>query len=603
MVRLLALIFFSLITCNAWASTEPTEKNGLNWEGWSDSIFERAQREDRFVLLDLEAVWCHWCHVMEEVTYRDPAVIKLLQSKYITVRVDQDARPDLSNRYEDYGWPATIIFTPDGKEIIKRSGYIPPPMMTSLLQAVIDDPSPGPSVQPEPDLKAVGSAFLSEDLRSKLLAAHLSHYDFKLGSWGTVHKLLDWNSVEYAMTQAKTGDKQATVMARQTLDAQLQLVDPVWGGVYQYSSSGIWTEPHFEKIMSTQAENLRIYALAYMEWRDPAYLQAARDIQRYLKTFLTSPDGALYTSQDADMTQGEHAADYFKLGDAARHKLGIPRIDTHHYARENGWAINALATLYSASGEAQYLDEAIKAAQWIIANRALPEGGFSHDAKDPAGPYLGDTLAMGRAFLTLYTATGDRQWLARAEAAAQFMANNFIDKTLPGFITAKTPTDKAYSPRPQREENILATRFTNLLFHYTGNQAYRAMAEQGMRFLALPAIAERLPAGGVILADLELNNAPVHVTVVGPKNAVPATALFKAALSYPSSYKRLEWWDKREGAMPNPDVQYPELPRPAAFVCSNKRCSVPIFQAEEIHAVVDKINNTPRADLTGSPDR
>ena len=108
-----------------------------------------AKEDNRFVLLDLGAVWCHWCHVMEDVTYRDPEVMRLLRSRYIAVRVDQDARPDLSNRYEDYGWPATIVFNADGSEIVKRQGYIPPRPMASMLQAIIDDPTPGPSVLPE----------------------------------------------------------------------------------------------------------------------------------------------------------------------------------------------------------------------------------------------------------------------------------------------------------------------------------------------------------------------------------------------------------------------------------------------------------------------
>ena len=87
---------------------------------------------------------------MEEITYRDPKVIALIKQRYIAVRVDQDARPDLSNRYEDYGWPATVVFNADGSEIVKRQGYIPPKPMASMLQAIIDDPSPGPSIVAEP---------------------------------------------------------------------------------------------------------------------------------------------------------------------------------------------------------------------------------------------------------------------------------------------------------------------------------------------------------------------------------------------------------------------------------------------------------------------
>src|ERR1700750_2708207 len=104
----------------------------IKWVSWDDTIFARAKRENKFVLLDLEAVWCHWCHVMDETTYRDPKVQQLLQSRYLAVKVDQDSRPDLSNRYEDYGWPATVVFDSSGQEIIKRQGYLDPEEFASI---------------------------------------------------------------------------------------------------------------------------------------------------------------------------------------------------------------------------------------------------------------------------------------------------------------------------------------------------------------------------------------------------------------------------------------------------------------------------------------
>ena len=113
----------------------------------------------------------------------------------------------------------------------------------------------------------------------------------------------------------------------------------------------------------------------------------------------------------------------------------MPRIDVHIYSRENGWAIHGLATLAAVSGDKEALADAIRAANWICANRALSEGGFRHDEKDVAGPYLGDTLAMGRAFLTLYSFTADRAWLGRAEHAAGFIAANFKAATPPQHFT------------------------------------------------------------------------------------------------------------------------------------------------------------------------
>src|ERR1700748_133176 len=102
----------------------PSPEEPLHWQPWTNELFAQSAREHKLVILNLHAVWCHWCHVMEETTYKDPKVIALLKSKYLTVEVDADSRPDLANRYEDYGWPATIIFDQNGKEIAKRRGYI-----------------------------------------------------------------------------------------------------------------------------------------------------------------------------------------------------------------------------------------------------------------------------------------------------------------------------------------------------------------------------------------------------------------------------------------------------------------------------------------------
>src|SRR5262249_17348944 len=174
---------------------------------------------------------------MDDTTYRDPAVVRLLQSRYTLVKVDQDSRPDLSNRYEDYGWPATIVFDSNGHEIVKRQGYLPPAVMRSMLEAIIRDPSPGPSVRPEIKLTAPRNPILSTVVRRQLKTNYLEGYDQNEGSWGTNQKLLDRDSVEYSMVlSAKNNDGQAEHMARQTLGGQLHLLDPAWGGVYQYSS-------------------------------------------------------------------------------------------------------------------------------------------------------------------------------------------------------------------------------------------------------------------------------------------------------------------------------------------------------------------------------
>jgi len=549
----------------------------LDWKPWTVDVFARAKQENKFVLLDLEAIWCHWCHVMDETTYKDPATVALLNSKYILVRVDQDSRPDLSNRYEEYGWPATVVFDANGQEIVKRRGYIPPKQMASMLDAIIKDPTPGPSVEKEELIEYSANAQVSGAMRADLKKRYLANYDRKNGSWGANQKFLDWDGVELALALAREGDAGAERMARQTLDAQFHLIDPVWGGVYQYSTGGNWNEPHFEKVMQFQAANIRIYALAFEQFQKPEYKKAALDVYKFLKAFLMSPEGEFYTSMNADVINGQHSASYFQLNDAGRRRIGIPRVDKHVYARENGWAIEAVVSLYEATGSAEYLSEAKRAAERMIATRSLAHGGFRHDVEDAAGPFLGDTLAMSRAFLKLYEATGERVWLARSEAGLRFISGRFANPKGAGFVTA---VDAMYPAKPERDENVSLARLANLVSHYTGNEADRKIAEEAMRFIATPAIANQNAAAGLLIADRELTRPPTHLTVVGPKQNEDASRLFVTALQYASGYKRVEWWDRAEGPLPNPDVEYPDLAQPAAFVCTQKSCSSPIRKPE-----------------------
>jgi len=564
----------------------------VRWEPWSDEAFARAQREHRFVVLDLEAVWCHWCHVMEDETYSDPEVAELMADHFVAVKVDQDSRPDLSNRYEDYGWPATIVFAAGGGEIAKRSGFIPPREFAALLRAIVDDPTPGPSVVAPRAMAFSSASALGADLRGELEKSLAAAYDPKLAGFGSTHKYLDAASVEYCMLRGAEGDAEHETMARRTLDANLALIDPAFGGVYQYSAGGVWTEPHFEKIMSMQADDMRTYALAYALYGEPRYSKAAEDIHRYLRDFLTRSDGAFFTSQDADLVPGEHAGEYFALGDAERRARGIPRIDEHVYARENGWAARALVWLYDFGGDASALAEARRSVERIVAERGLPGGGFRHDAADAAGPYLGDTLAMAQAFLALYEATGERAWLARAEDASRFMAGHFVDESSPaGFTTARQRPDAGplAAQAPEREENVAMARLENALFHYDGAKEHRARAERAMRYVATPEVARVAFTSGPLLADRELARDPLHVTIVGAKGDVRARELMRAAISYPSTYRRIEWWDPAEGPLQNADVEYPELGKPAAFACAQGRCSSPAFAPADIHARIDAL--------------
>lgn len=565
----------------------------VQWRSFDDSIFAEAKRDNKLVLLDLEAVWCHWCHVMDQKTYADRSIAEILASKYICIKVDQDAQPDLSNKYEEYGWPATIIFDGDGREIAKRSGYINPEKMKNLLTAVIKDPTPEPDDKPKvatldnvltrkDKLADAADGKLPERLKQELIDKHLAGYDSKYGGWGTYQKFLDSDSVEYSLLLGNGGDKAALARAKKSLDGELNLLDPAFGGLYQYSTDGDWQHPHYEKIMQTQSDGLRAYALAYSVYNDKRYLSAAKSIAGYLQDYLTAPDGAFYTSQDADLVKGQHSEDYFALTAQKRLKLGLPRIDKHSYSRENGWAITALAALYGASGESEYLKQATKACDWVVANRSISGGGFSHDAHDLSGPYLGDTLSMGRAFVALYQVTAERRYLTQARACADYIDKHFRADS--GFVTSDATASRVVKPVALLDENTVLCRFANQLNQLTGEARYRAMSDHALAYLATPAAAykRKILVAGILLANREANTVPLHITVVGAKSDPQAQLLFACALKLPQVYKRIEWYDPSEGPMPNPDTELPAMPRACAFVCSDGRCSSPSYDGEAL---------------------
>jgi hypothetical protein len=190
--------------------------------------------------------------------------------------------------------------------------------------------------------------------------------------------------------------------------------------------------------------------------------------------------------------------------------------------------------------------------------------------------------------MNLYAVTGDRKWLGRAQYTLDFVDSKFRGDI--GYVEFVEPLAGTLRPKPQVDQNVAVVRTANLLYGYTGKEQYRMVAHHAMRYLAAPGVGENhgFEVGGILLADKELNAPPLHITVVGRKDDPSARALFIAAIAQPATYKRVEWWDQREGSMPNLDVQYPELDKAAAFVCGQRSCSAPIFDPAKIFLVASR---------------
>lgn len=578
-------LVLSLTACSSATQSTPkqaTTGSKIQWLDWSEKRFQEAKKQNKLVLLDLGAVWCHWCHVMDEETYADPEVVAEVEAHWLPVKVDQDAHPDLASRYGDYGWPATILFDAQGTELAKFQGYVPKRRFLSLLKAFVEDPTPGPSARSQPPATSASTAVIAKDLKDDMLGLYEMAYDSKFKGWGTVQKWLDWDCVEYAMARARRGDKRSRSMAIETLESQIKLLDPVWGGVYQYSHGGVWTEPHYEKLTIFQAHNIRIYALAARSFQNDKYLKVARAILKYCDDFQTSPEGAYYTSQDADLVKGQHSKGYFLLDDKARRKQGLPAVDKQLYTRENGLMIHALCELYNSTGDASVLNRAKRAAAWLEKHRKRKQGGYTHGQSDRHGPYLRDNLCAAGAMLALAMSTGEESYLVKAQDCMRF-----VDKALrgpTGFVSFPTPKASVgvfKAAFPVREENIQLARVANQLYHNTGDKAFRGMAEHALKYLLSPKLARQQRTAATLLAALEFSEDCPHVTVYGPSLA-KTDSLYQAVLRQSNGVLALERRTPSMTAKARFGINSGPKGRSVVLVCSGQRCSLPAATEQEI---------------------
>jgi uncharacterized protein YyaL (SSP411 family) len=480
---------------------------GFVWEEFSPATMQRARLAGKLVLLDCVATWCHWCHVMDDTTYTDPELGALIREQVVAMRVDVDSRPDIVTRYEAWGWPATIIFSPQGEELGKFRGYLTAERLREILHEAKTAQQPVAAVAhgtlvetplPVAQLGWVGARLL-HDLDG--------YYDPEEGGWGRTQKLPLGANVEVELLRAAHGDGAAMSRARKSLDKQRALLDPVWGGLYQYSVGGVWTRPHFEKRLPIQTDAIEAYARALVQTQDPTGPDR-RDAERvvsYLHSFLRNREGLYLVSQDADLGGHEKGAPfvdghvYYALDDTQRRALGIPRIDGHVYAYENGLAIAAVATLAQKLGAdpeaAELLRAAQQAAERLTRSHVEPDGTVRHEAVATSTlRFVADAAALGRALTVLAAVPSQATARQTAERIAAAMWTRFFDAKS-GLLWVSTVDPAASGVFARREHsfahNTLAARFLAALAKLPGvrpaqSTVYRARARSLLAALATP---------------------------------------------------------------------------------------------------------------------
>jgi len=579
-------------------SPRPNRAAEIGWRAWSEKAFQEAQVADKPVLLAISAVWCHWCHVMDETSYSDPEVIRLINERYVPIRVDNDERPDVNRRYNMGGWPSTVFLTPDG-EIVHGGTYVPPDAMRSYLGSVADLWSTQRSElaqrvadlrEKEIDARAPKLGDLSFQIVDQVGSLVRGQYDPQFGGFGREPKFPQPKLLRFLLDEHRRfGYPELATMLHRTLGAMAAggMYDQVEGGFFRYSTTRQWQIPHYEKMLEDNAELLAVYAEAHRSFSTAGYDRVVRDVVRWMDSVLWREDAKAFAgSQDAD----EH---YYTLDANGRAQHGAPFVDRTIYA---GW--NALAASAYLAGAAALDDDRLKErgheAIVTIAHMSGPDGNLPHFDGGQTRPevvdLLGDLAALCAAMLDVYETGAHPHALLGARMAAESLRDRLLDQATGAFLDAPAssgePGRLARRERPI-EENALAADALLRLAALTGEDEWRELALRALRSFVGEYRQWGQFAASYANAVARALAEPLVVTVVGRPDDPLAATLWRrarATIDPASSLHRLE---PERDAETLARLGFP-VARVAAYVCIGTVCSAPIADEASLGRALDE---------------
>jgi len=310
----------------------------IQWHQWGEEAFAAAQRENKPILLDIGAVWCHWCHVMDRESYDSPEIAQIVNEHFIAVKVDRDERPDIDSRYQvavssisgQGGWPLTAFLTPDGKPFYGGT-YFPPDdqygrpsfkrVLLSIANAykekhgdVVEQAKMVESAIAQAESHAGRTGEFSPRVIDAIIGSALSMFDETNGGFGNAPKFFHPAILDLLIDQyVRTGKEQLREVFVSTLEKMARggVYDQLAGGFHRYSVDERWIVPHFEKMSYDNSELLKNYVHAYQATGSVFFADVARDIVRWMDEWLSAREqGGFYASQDADYSMDDDG-DYF----------------------------------------------------------------------------------------------------------------------------------------------------------------------------------------------------------------------------------------------------------------------------------------------------
>ena len=574
----------------------------IAWRPWGREAFAQAQAEGKPVLLSISAVWCYWCHTMDETSYSDPDVQRVLAEDFIAIRADNDHRPDLNTRYNVGGWPTTAFLTGHGG-LIGGATYLPPDQFLSMLaelrEAYREDRpqlydqardrfrqyrdriariSAGPEVE----------QWIVDRVSRRIAGA----YDAINGGFGLEPKFPNAPMLQFAAHLYRTtGENFYGEMLRKTLGAMFQgpLFDTVDGGFFRNAGCEDWSDPQMEKLLEDNVALVRVYLDAAILLDHEPFRQVASRTIDYLLAHLY--DGLANGFRGS---QGAHS-DYFALPPSARQSASPPPVDSSCYVNGNAAAVSMLLEAAWKLQRPALLDTALGTLDMLIA--AVAGDGLAHTYGDKSlesgAAFLSDWTHLLTALVAAHSYTGRPTYLEHAKSVAVELIDRFFDENHGGFFDIEADPDAIGHLRVRDKplpENAAAAVGLLKLHQATGDSDFHQIAGT-----ALSAFEESFHEYGEhsapygLAVDM-LNNHPVEVVIEGLIEHPDALALLSSAARLPCPNLVIKPSSENTG-------DYPAV----AHVCLETLCLPPVSDPDSLApAVLDMISGH-RGPFSASP--
>jgi uncharacterized protein YyaL (SSP411 family) len=517
----------------------------VDWYEWGPEALKKAKDENKPLIISIGYSSCHWCHVMERESFMDTAVARIMNQNFVSIKIDREERPDIDQIYMNAaqllsgsgGWPLNAFALPNGKPFYAAT-YFPKDQWLTLLQqiksafsnehnnVVNQAESLTQAIQSSTDMTNAGKTTVSDQKSYKNIFSNWqSSIDFKLGGLVGAPKFPLPTVWEFLLQYHHfTGDKNALQAVNTTLYAMQKggMYDHLGGGFARYTTDEHWRIPHFEKMLYDNGQLVSLYAHAYQVTQDSVYRDILRKTLEFISREMTSPQGAFYSSINAD-SEGEEGKYYVwtkkeiqGVLDSASARLFTEFynvLDTGNWeneknilyskmtveeaARKNGMsatqyllklkaaetallkirekrihpstdkkiltAWNAIMLkgyldAYFSLGDPSYLKVALFNAHFLKKNM-MNKGGKLYrnynQEESTIDAFLDDYALLAKAYISLYQATFDIQWLEDARSLVEFAIQNFQDKKTGLFYYTAQQAENLVARKMELLDNVI----------------------------------------------------------------------------------------------------------------------------------------------------